>query len=399
MTTRRTLRATAIRVVPLAMGLVLLSNVAARFGVRDILRLLADLRWSLLPVLALYAGHQASRAAALLLCVRTRTAFRFADAWWIRLSGEAVECLTFTGPLLSEPTKAWLLQRAGLQLSDGLAATLTEYLASMVAAAATAVVGVGYVLAQLHPVGPVRAAAIVVLVSMSVFLGILTAAAATRLRIASSLIKALVRRTMPRLEAIEDALIRITRETPRRFASIMLAEFAAQAFLALELWALLLSAHVPCSPMRAALMEGVIKFINAGWFVVPGQLGVAEGSYAVIFSVFGLASVAGVTLSVARRIRTLITALVGLVALIAMRKPLRRNLSIGEGRPRRGRFDDEGGERGADRDGNEQHRDGLMIKPEASGCSQQDQREGAVAHPCPDAGATPFRGELGRIRA
>ena len=384
MTTRRTLRAIAIRVVPLAIGLALLSTVAARFGVGDILRLLVDLRWSLLPVLALYAGHQASRAAAFMLCVRGRTAFRFADAWWIRLSGEAVECLTFTGPLLSEPTKAWLLQRAGLQLGDGLAATLTEYLASMVAAAATAVVGVGYVLAQLHPVGPVRAAAIVVLVSMAVFLGVLAVAAATRLRIASPL---------------TEALLRITREAPRRFAAIMLAEFAAQAFLALELWTLLFSAHVPCSLARAALMEGVIKFINAGWFVVPGQLGVAEGSYAVIFRVFGLASVAGVTLSVARRIRTLITALVGLVALIAMRNPRRRNASIGEGRPCRGRFDDKCGERGADRDGDEQHGDGLVIDPEARGRGHQEQRISTVAPADPDSGATPFRGELGRIRA
>ena len=41
----------------------------------------------------------------------------------------------------------------------------------------------------------------------------------------------------------------------------------------------------------AALMEGVIKFLNAGAFFVPAQVGVAEGSYAVMFVVFALISI------------------------------------------------------------------------------------------------------------
>jgi len=319
--TCKTLCATAVRIVPLGVGLALLATVAKRFGVHDILGMLNDVRWSLLPVLLLYAGHQMARAAALRLCVRSRHAFSFVEALWIRLAGEAVECLTFTGPMLSEPTKAWLLQRTGIDLSEGLAATLTEYLASMVAGAVTAVIGVGYVVGVLHPVGPVRVAAIVVFWSMSVFLVFMSVAAVTRLRMASALVKRNIRRTIPGLEALEDALMRTTRETPRRFLTIMVAEFAGQGFLALELWALLGGLHLPCPLGRAALMEGVMKFMNAGAFFVPGQLGVAEGSYAVIFSVFGLPAAAGVTLSFARRVRTLVTALVGVMALIALRSP------------------------------------------------------------------------------
>src|SRR5262249_38956362 len=123
----------------------------------------------------------------------------------------------------------------------------------------------------------------------------------------------------------EDTLIRTPRQSPCRFAAILSAEFAAQGFLALELCALLVSLHQPCAIGRAALMEGVMKFINAGAFFVPGQLGVAEGSYAVIFSTFGMPAVAGVTLSFVRRVRTFVTALVG----VAMFRTFRRH-----GRPR-----------------------------------------------------------------
>jgi len=322
--TRKTALATAVRIVPLGFGLALLAYVATRLGLHGILRTLVDMRWSLVPVLLLYTGHEMSRATALMWCVRGRNALSFVEAFLIRLSGEAVECLTFTGPMLSEPTKAWLLQRTGLELSEGLSATLTEYLASMVAGAVTAVIGVSYILLVLRPAGPVRVAAIVILSSMSVFLVFTTIALATRIRVASLLVNVIIRRRIPGLVAIEDALIRTTRETPRRCLAIMSAEFAAQGFLGLELWALLASLHLPCSLARAALMEGVMKFMNAGTFV-PGQAGVAEGSYAVIFSVFGLPAAAGVTLSFARRVRTLGTALVGVAALIALRRSPKSN--------------------------------------------------------------------------
>jgi hypothetical protein len=323
--TRKTALATAVRIVPLGFGLALLASVATRLGVHGILRMLVDMQWSLVPVLLLYAGHEVSRATALMWCVRSRNALSFVEAFLIRLSGEAVECLTFTGPMLSEPTKAWLLQRTGLELSEGLSATLTECLASMVAGAVTAVIGVSYVLLVLRPVGPVRVAAIVILSSMSVFLGFMTIAVATRIRMASMLVKVIIRRTIPGLVAIEDALIQTARERPRRFLAIMSAEVAAQGFLGLELWALLASLHLPCPLARAALMEGVMKFMSAGAFFVPGQAGVAEGSYAVIFSVFGLPAAAGVTLSFARRVRTLGTALVGVAALIALRRSPKSN--------------------------------------------------------------------------
>jgi hypothetical protein len=317
--THRPTAATLMRLVPVGVGLTLTGYLAARLGLREILVMLGGLRWSIVPVLALYAGHQMSRAAALTCCVEKRRALRFVNALSVRLSGEAVEFLTFTGPIVSEPTKAWLLQRSGLDASEGLAATLTEYLASTVAAAMTAVVGVTYVLAALQPRGPVRVAAIVVLVSMSVFVGFVIVGIAARVRIVGTLVSAVLRRTVPALDTVEDLLIRTAREAPRRAFAILSLELLAQAFLGLELWSLLFSLHLPCMIGRAALMEGVMKSMNAAASFVPGQIGVAEGTYAVMFNVFGLPAGAGVTISFARRLRSLITAVIGLITLGSLR--------------------------------------------------------------------------------
>src|SRR5438093_13536647 len=106
-----------------------------RLALHDIARMLGELRWSVGPVLLLFAAHQLARAGALTLCVNPRRALGFVNAFRIRLCGEAVEFLTCTGPIMAEPAKAWLLQQCGLDLAEGLAATLTEYLPSMVAAA------------------------------------------------------------------------------------------------------------------------------------------------------------------------------------------------------------------------------------------------------------------------
>jgi hypothetical protein len=46
----------------------------------------------------------------------------------IRLSGESVEWLTFTGPFLAEPAKGWLLKRRGVSTPAAFAAVVTEYL-------------------------------------------------------------------------------------------------------------------------------------------------------------------------------------------------------------------------------------------------------------------------------
>src|SRR5262245_1863541 len=281
--------------------------------------MLADLRWTIAPVLLLFAAHQLARAAALSFCVGRRRALGFADAFRIRLGGEAVEFLTFTGPFMAEPAKAWLLQRCGLDLAEGLAATVTEYLASMVAAAVSAVIGTSYVLLALQPAVPARAAALTVLVSMAAFLALVASAIAARRPLIAPVVGAVRRRPVQSLETMDGALIAKARETPGRLAAILCAEFVAQAFLALELWVLVAALRLPASPARAALMEGVMKFLNAGAAFVPGQAGVAEGSYAATFSVFGLPAMAGVTISIARRFRTLVTALAGSIVLIASR--------------------------------------------------------------------------------
>ena len=116
------------RTVLLLGGAVLLALLLWRLGPLEILDALSRMGWYLVLGFLLGGAHHATRAFALRACVLRSGVLRYGNALAVRLSGEAVQSLTFTGPLLSQPTKAWLLEGHGLSLKEGFAATITEYL-------------------------------------------------------------------------------------------------------------------------------------------------------------------------------------------------------------------------------------------------------------------------------
>ena len=103
-----------LRVLLLLGGAALLVVLLWRLGASDVLDAFHRVGWYFVPALLLGAAHQATRALALLACVLRPNVIRYRDALAIRLSGEAIQSLTLTGPVLAEPTKAWLLETRGL---------------------------------------------------------------------------------------------------------------------------------------------------------------------------------------------------------------------------------------------------------------------------------------------
>ena len=94
--------------------------------------MLLRIQWGFLWITLLYAGHQAVRTFALSKCLVTGRRV----SWWelakIRLSGEAVQFLTLTGPFLAEPAfRGWLADYLRAYGEGGNAA-LVEYQSSRV---------------------------------------------------------------------------------------------------------------------------------------------------------------------------------------------------------------------------------------------------------------------------
>ena len=316
-----------LRVVLLLGGAALLFFLLWRLGPSDVLDAFGQVGWYFVAALLLGAAHQATRALALHACVLRREVLRYRDALAIRLSGEAVQSLTLTGPVLAEPTKAWLLETRGLTLKEGFAATITEYLIYTFVTAAMSITGLLYLVVKFDPSPTVRRIAIGMLSACVVFLLVSAIAIARRYYLIGTIIAALARigllrgrlkPDMPWINQMEDLLLIVFRDSPARFATVAVLETVAQGLLVLELFLLLHALHVSASGWSAFVIEASLKFFEFAFLFVPLQLGVSEGSYALVFGVMGLPLAAGFVLAFLRRARSLMIATVGLGTLGVM---------------------------------------------------------------------------------
>jgi hypothetical protein len=283
--------------------------------------------WWFGVMVLLYAAHHAMRALAMYLCVLKPRALRYRDAIAVRLAGEAIQSLSFTGPLLAEPTRAWLLKRRGLTLMEGFAATIAEYVMSALVGAAMSIAALLCLLLRYDPSTIFVMIATAIVLVFGAFLALAALALAGRLPLPGATVAAVdrtgllrgrLRRERGRIARTEQALLALLRDRPRRVAAIALIEVVAQVPLVLELFWLLRLFDVAAPGWSSFLIEGSTKVIIIAFPFIPLQIGVGEGAYALTFSAMGLPPVVGFSIAFLRRLRSLLIAGAGLAILAAL---------------------------------------------------------------------------------
>ncbi|HEY3131216.1 MAG TPA: lysylphosphatidylglycerol synthase domain-containing protein [Acidobacteriota bacterium] len=312
-----------IRFFSLLLGLALLAYLILHLGPGQILIMLVSVGWTFLPVVLIYIGHQLVRAAALRQCILTGS-LSFVDVFSIRLSGETVQYLTFTGPFLAEPTKAWLLRKRGLQTGEAFAAVIAEFLIYAFVSAVLALVGLAFLLRHFQTSRTVSNAVIIIIGAMVAFLIVSAIAILLRFYLIGTiierisllpLIRSRLQVDMGAVHRMEDLLLAVLRERPFRLAGIAAIEMLAQALLILEVYVILRALNFYFPFLYPFLIESTTKFASAAFFFIPGQVGATEGTYSVVFKILELSPAAGVALSLIRRMRSVLVAAVGLFVL------------------------------------------------------------------------------------
>lgn len=321
-----------VRTVLLLVGFALVAFLFLRLGPGQLVDLLARLGWAALIFPPLYAAHHAIRTVALSAALERVGSVPFLRLLLVRLTGEAVQYLTFTGPLLAEPTKAWMLRKEGLESSDAVAATVTEYVAFTGTACVVSLTGL-VALRLLVPMPlamrvPVSATAIGILALLVVVvLGLRRrwpfdrwVLAGVR-RVGGAATRALV--TPEWASEMVAHVFRNLRDDGRRLRRILGCETVAQALIVLELYLLLRLFDVQVTATTLFIVEGVSKVSNFLFFFVPARAGTDEATLVLITGTLGLASVVGLGVSLVRRARSLMTGAVGLVAvwILSRRRP------------------------------------------------------------------------------
>ena len=313
-----------IRAALLVAGAAVLAVLVSRIGVRVILDLLRQVGSAFLVVAAIYAAHLAVRAAALWRCLPPQS-LRYGEVLRVRLSAEAVEMLTFTGPFLAEPAKGWLLARRGLTGADAFGGVAIEYLLYTLMSAWMAIVALSLLIARGALAPGLRGAVIGVIAGMIAFtLAFIVAAVSGR-----GLLVPIVRRSgavigrrradaaAARLDPVERVLVAFIHDKPLRLSVVLVIEAIGHLLLALEILVVVRALGLSIALMDPIIVEGAIKFISVAFFFVPGQLGAQEGVYTLLFQAIGLSGAVGLTMALVRRVRALIVAGAG-VAILAM---------------------------------------------------------------------------------
>ena len=306
----------------LVLGLCTVALLLWRAGPRIVLNMLTRVGWSFPAAAAIYAAHLGIRAAALWRSVLGGPV-SYGDVLRIRLSGDALETLTFTGPFLAEPAKGWLLTHRGLATAEAFAAVATEYLVYTVVSSSLAIVAVSLLLANGLLPPPVRPAAVVILAATMAFIAAFAFAAVTGIGLIVPIVRAArvligaryAARAAHDLGPIEHALVTFLHSHPARLAEVFAMEITAHALLIVEIWIVVAALGVQLPWRDPLLVEGGVKFVAIAFAFIPGQFGASEGVYALLFGAIGLPAAAGLTLALVRRMRALLVAATGVVAL------------------------------------------------------------------------------------
>lgn len=266
------------------------------------------------------------RAAAWASCFeKDESSFSLFELFNVRLAGEAIRFVSFTGPLLGEPAKAALMRKR-LPMVQGLSSLVIENLTYTFAAMLVTLSGLALFVANytLHRNIQLSAFAIAVLMLVLVFAvrrGIKRRTFALS-RLAKTIAKVGVRSTgawfekrSVGIERMETNVYEFYSRGGSTVLRVLLLELAANLANVLEVYVILSFMNLPATFLTAFIIEAVMKVINFTFFFLPAQVGVFEGGNALLLKALGMGASAGVALALIEKMRTLAWTAYGLLAL------------------------------------------------------------------------------------
>jgi putative ABC transport system permease protein len=306
------------------LGLALLVYVIRRVGVQPIFDALLRIGFGFFILLGISGLRHVLRTLAMRAAIDPEhRRFSFRHALAVRLGGEAISFLTFTGPLLGEATKVALLRKR-VPIVYGVSALVVDN-----------------ILYNLSVVFFILSGAVVMLLSYELpliiryilfgiagvsLLGILLSAwaASRRIMVLTWIIdklgrfgfhpKALTSRR-DHISDIESHVYDFYSHRPRAFFAMIGFDLLSHASSVLEVYVTLRMLGYSPFVHAAYVIESLTKVINFVFGFVPATIGVYEAGTEVILTTLGYAAATGLTLALVRKAGTLFWTVIGLFVL------------------------------------------------------------------------------------
>ncbi|XQZ97782.1 lysylphosphatidylglycerol synthase domain-containing protein [Komagataeibacter rhaeticus] len=287
-----------------AFGIGLAIWMLARFGLHDILGLVAAGGWSIPAIIAFHATQVCASAQAWRLLAQTgRAPLPFADFVALRCAREGINNL--------------LARREGLGIRRAAASTICDLTIELLSQVTFTLLGLGllFCLVNRSPVtdGLMESAGAALLLGAvffgSQYLGAVSVVERLLVRIAAHL----GWDGVDDIRGLHDEILGLyrTRENSLRAGSMQLLGWSLGT---IEVFLVLRAMGHPLSLADSFVIESVGQAAKSAGFAVPGALGVSEGGYIIIGGLFGLSPQAGIALSLIKRLREIAWGLPSLVA-------------------------------------------------------------------------------------
>jgi putative ABC transport system permease protein len=306
------------------LGLALLVYVINRVGVQPIFDALLKIGFGFFILLGISGARHALRTLAMRAAVHPEhRRFSFRHAFSVRLGGEAISFLTFTGPLLGEATKVALLRKR-VPLVYGVSALVVDNILYNLSVALFILSGAVVMLLAYDLPSVVRIVLYGIAAMATLGIAVAVWAARRRVMVLTWVIDTLGRFGFhPRfvtsrrnhISDLESHVYDFYSHRPGSFLAMIGFNLLAHASSVVEVYITLRMLGYTPFVHAAYVIESLTKVINFAFGFVPATIGVYEGGTEIILQTLGFAAATGVTLALVRKAGTLFWTVIGLFIL------------------------------------------------------------------------------------
>jgi putative ABC transport system permease protein len=306
------------------LGLALLVYVIRRVGVQPIFDALLKIGFGFLVLLGISGLRHALRTLAMRAAVAPEhRRFSFRHALAVRLGGEAISFLTFTGPILGEATKVALLRKR-VPLAYGVSALVVDNILYNLSVALFILSGAVVMLAAYNLPSAVQVVLYGIAAVATLGIGLTVLAARRRVMLLTWVIDTLGRfgfhpkfltSRRNHISDLESHVYDFYSNRPGSFLGMIGFNLLSHASSVLEVYVTLRMLGYFPFVHAAYVIESLTKVINFVFGFVPATIGVYEYGNEVILHTLGFAAATGVTLALVRKAGTLFWTVIGLIIL------------------------------------------------------------------------------------
>jgi putative ABC transport system permease protein len=313
-----------LQAVAFLLGLALLVYVIRRVGLQPIFDALLRIGFGFFVLLGISGLRHILRTLAMRAAIDPEhRRFSFRHALAVRLGGEAISFLTFTGPLLGEATKVALLRKR-VPLVSGVSALVVDNILYNLSVALFILSGAVVMLLSYALPPLVRYALFGIAAGASLGLLLAVWAASRRVMLLTWTIDTFGRfgfhpKTLTsrrdHISDLESHVYDFYSHRPRSFFAMIGFDLLSHASSVVEVYVTLRMLGYSPLVNAAYVIESLTKVINFAFGFVPATIGVYEGGTEIILRTLGYAAATGVTLALVRKAGTLFWTVIGLIIL------------------------------------------------------------------------------------